>query len=343
MSTGGYRVAIVGGATLKGKELADVLSERKFRARDIRLLDDDESLGQLETVGDEVSFVQSVSPDQFDDVDIAFFASEEKFTRRSWLLARSAGCAIVDLSYALETEPGATVRAPWVERELARPVTPELQPAPVVMAHPAAVVLALLLLRAQKAGVMRAVAATVIEPASEHGRRGMDELHEQTVSLLSFRELPKQVFDAQVAFNMLAQRGDGSLPSLQTIEHRISRHFNQITMGLAPAPALMLLQGPSFHGHAFAVYIELDRPTPFSDFANALSGEHLAVTHLAEEAPSNVNAAGQDNVLLTVRPDAQRKNGFWLWAAEDNLRLIALNAVECAESIAATRPRGKVQ
>ncbi len=340
---GRYRVAIVGAATLKGRELAEVLDERKFPARDIRLLDDDESLGQLEKVGEEVSFVQSVTPEQFEQVDIAFFASEEKFTRRSWALARQAGCAIVDLSYALETEAGAAVRAPWVERELGRRNVPELQPAPVIVAHPAAVVFALLLLRAQKAGPVRTVSAVVIEPASEYGRRGMDELHEQTVSLLSFRELPKQVFDSQVAFNVLARRGEGSVPTLENIEHRIVRHFQQTTGGVIPPPALLLLQAASFHGHTFAIYIELDRATPISDLANKLAGEHVQLTNSAEEAPSNITVAGQDQVLLAVRADGQRKHGFWLWAAADNLRVTALNAVECAESIASARPKGKVQ
>jgi len=55
-----YRVAIVGAATLKGKEVAEVLNDRNFPSLDVKLLDDDESLGQLETMGDEVSFIQSV-------------------------------------------------------------------------------------------------------------------------------------------------------------------------------------------------------------------------------------------------------------------------------------------
>ncbi len=342
MNAGNLRVAIVGGATLKGREVADVLNERNFPARDVRLLDDDESLGQLESMGDEVTFVQSVTPDQFEHVDFAFFASDEKFTHRHWQMARQAGAAVVDLSYALDNEAGVVVRGPWVERELGQPRMPELQPAPVVVAHPAAIVMGLLLLRAQKAGTVRAVAATVIEPASEHGRRGMDELHEQTVNLLSFRDLPKQVFDAQVAFNVIARYGKTSQPTLETVEHRIARHFKEITGGRISVPALMLLQGPSFHGHAFAVYIELEH-APTTEFAQALLGEHTVLAEAAEDAPSNVNAAGQDNILLTVRKDAQRENGFWVWAAADNLRLIAINAVECAESMATVRPRGKVQ
>ena len=68
-----FRVAIVGAASLKGRELKDALTERNFPAHDIRLLDDDESLGQLEAVGDEPTFIQSVLPEHMDDVDFTFF------------------------------------------------------------------------------------------------------------------------------------------------------------------------------------------------------------------------------------------------------------------------------
>src|SRR5215469_5477622 len=115
-----FRVAIVGAATLKGKELKEVLEERNFPAVDVRLLDDNESLGQLEQVQDEISFVQPVTPDQLENVDFTFFASEADFTRANWKLARQAGSAIVDLSYALESDASVPVRAPWIERELGR-------------------------------------------------------------------------------------------------------------------------------------------------------------------------------------------------------------------------------
>jgi aspartate-semialdehyde dehydrogenase len=337
------RVAIVGGASLKGRELAGVLKERNFPARDIRLLDDEESLGQIEAVGDEVTFVQSVSPEHFEGVDVAFFATDEKFTRRHWTLAHAAGAAIVDLSYGMEIRDEAVVRSPWLERELGRTLTPELQPPPAIVAHPAAVVLSLLLVRAQKMGPVKTVAATIIEPASEQGRRGMDELHEQTVSLLSFRELPKQVFDSQVAFNTIARYGEAAQPALETIEHRIVRHMERITAGIAPSPAVLLLQGPSFHAHTFAVYVEMENATTIGDVGKAMSGDHLVITQGAEDAPSNVNAAGQDQVLLTIRRDEKRDKGFWLWAAADNLRLLALNAAECAETVVVGRPHGKVQ
>src|ERR1700724_3038852 len=99
-----FRVAIVGAATLKGKELKQVLEEKNFPAMDIKLLDDDESLGQLDQVQDEVSFIQPVPRAQFEKVYFTFFASDENFPRLYWKLARDAGSAIVDLSYSLEGE-----------------------------------------------------------------------------------------------------------------------------------------------------------------------------------------------------------------------------------------------
>src|ERR1700733_12003452 len=159
-----YRAAIVGAGTLKGKEVAEMLNERNFPAVDIRLLDDDESVGQLEASAAGCNYIQLLRAEQFTIVDFTFFAADTESTRKNWKRARDAGSAIIDLSGALEDEAGAQVRSVWVERERGKMWQPELQPAPCVVAHPAAVILALLLLRSRKAGVIRSVAATVFEP-----------------------------------------------------------------------------------------------------------------------------------------------------------------------------------
>ena len=338
-----YRIAIVGAATLKGKEIAEVLSDRNFPSADIKLLDDDESLGQLETAGEEISFIQSVRAEQFEHVDFTFFACDQDCTRTNWKTAQKAGSAIVDLSFALEDVPEAMLRAPWIERQLGQVLTPELQPRPVVIAHPAAAVLALLLLRVQKAIAVKRVVATVFEPASEHGQKGMDELHEQTVNLLSFQQLPKKIFDTQVAFNMVTRYGEQSVPPLGTVENRVLNHYRRVAGTEAPAPSLLIVQAPIFHGHAFAIHLELAAFADLDALAQSLAGEHVTITHLAEDSPSNVNAAGQSDILVSMVPDANAANGVWLWAAADNLRIAAATAVECAEAMSASRPTGKIQ
>jgi aspartate-semialdehyde dehydrogenase len=339
-----YRAAIVGAATLKGKEVAEMLNERNFPAVDVRLLDDDESIGQLEAAGDEINFIQSVRAELFTNVDFTFFAADAECTRNNWKRARDAGSAIIDLSGALEDEPGANVRSLWVERERGEMWQPELQPAPCVVPHPAAVTLALLMLRAQKAGVIRSAVATVFEPASEQGQKGMDELHQQTVNLLSFQPLPKDLFDEQVAFNMLARYGQKSRLSLESLETRVRRHYQKIAGVAAPEPALMLLQPPVFHGHALAIFLEMGQVVDQELLSQALAGDHVSLANAEDDSqPSNVNSAGQANILVSLKPDAARPNGVWLWAAADNLRIAAMTAVECAESMIATRPLGKIQ
>ncbi|HVI09406.1 MAG TPA: Asd/ArgC dimerization domain-containing protein [Candidatus Binatia bacterium] len=339
-----YRAAIVGAATLRGKEVAEMLNERNFPAVDVRLLDDDESIGQLEASGDEISFIQSVRAEQFTNVDFTFFAADALGTRANWKRARDAGSAIIDLSGALEDEAGSTVRSVWIERERGEMWQPNLQPVPCVVAHPAAVILALLTLRLRKAGIVREVVATIFEPASEQGQKGMDELHQQTVNLLSFQPLPKEVFDEQVAFNLVSRYGQKSQLSLGSLEGRIRRHYEKIAGTGAPKPALTTVQAPVFHGHVSSIFVEMENPLTMEQVTQALAGDHVSLIAAGEELqPSNVSAAGQANILVSVKQEPSRPNGVWLWTAADNLRLAAIAAVECAESMIATRPLGKIQ
>ena len=337
-----FRVVIVGAASLKGKEVAEILRQRNFPVADVRLLDDDESLGQLEAVGDEMNFIQSIRSEQFERADFTFFASDSRSTRNNWKAARDLGNTIVDLSFALEDEAGASIRSPWIERQTGQPIAPELQPGPVVVAHPAATVLALLALRGEKAGKIERMVATVMEPASENGQKAMDELHEQTVNLLSFQELPKSVFDIQVAFNMVARYGSKSDLSLEAVSQRIQKHYQEISRGAANL-SLQVLQAPVFHGHGFSVYLEMEKPIAVGDLSQALAGEHVVVSDNQGDTPTSVSAAGQGDVLVSLAPDANRKNGVWIWATTDNLRVAALTAVECAETMTASRPRGQIQ
>ncbi len=171
----------------------------------------------------------------------------------------------------------------------------------------------------------------------------MDELHEQTVNLLSFQQMPTAVFDSQVAFNMLDRYGRASARPLEATERRIAAHLRKLLGVHAPMPAMALVQAPVFHAHTFSIYIEMASPMAIGDFARSLVGEHVQIARSPEDSPSNVNVAGKDEIMVAVRRDVVHENGFWLWAAVDNLRLAALTAADCATALAAVRPHGKVQ
>ena len=73
----------------------------------------------------------------------------------------------------------------------------------------------------------------------------------------------------------------------------------------------------------------------FPTLEEALSGEHVDLVLEDTDSPSNLAATGQNDVLVRMRPELAARNAnatsrLWLWAAADNLRLHAQNAVECA-------------
>ncbi len=341
-----YKIAIAGASTLLGRELKEALSESPLAAANFVLLDEEDAQGQLDQVGDEVTFVQAIGADAFERVDFTFFAGTENLTRKHWRQALRSGSTVLDLSGALDQETGVLVRAPWLGSEA---VTPDLFTPAVCPAHPAALALALVLERLHLAAPVRFAAATVLEPASEFGRAAMDELHQQTVSLLSFQSMPRAIYDAQAAYNLLSSLGESAAVSLGALEARIRRHYDALAQGRWPALALQVIHAPVFHGHTFSIAVELERAVEISALEEALSGEHVDLVLEDTDSPSNLAAMGRNDVLVRLRPElagarnANETARLWLWAASDNLRLNAQNAVECALDLRRLRPQGTVQ
>lgn len=347
MTDGMYRIGIVGATYLLGKELADELQESLLAASDVLLFDEEEASGQVTAAGDEAAVIRQVEPGSFDRMDFVFFAGDREQTAEHWQEARRSGASVVDLSFGLEGERGALVRAPWVGATLkgraAETQALNLETQAVIAAHPAAVMLALVAARVGGAMKVRSLAATVVEPASQGGREAMDELHQQTVNLLSFQTLPKEQYDAQVAFNVLPSLGESAKVSLLATEERILRHYGQCGQGALPMLDLELIQAPVFHGYVASVLVELEEETTAGEIEQALAGDAVDVVADESDPPSNLSAAGQENILVRVRATASRGRRFWLWLAADNLKLAALNGIACASELRRFRPRGKVQ
>jgi aspartate-semialdehyde dehydrogenase len=343
-----YRIGIVGASSLAGKELSDELATSLLAASDFVLLDVEDAAGQLTATADEVSFIQPVEASSFEQMDFVFFAGEAEVTKKHWQSARQAGASIVDLTYALEREQGVLVRAPWVSEVLGEktPRTlPDLNTPAVVSGHPVAVMLALVTAKLQAKLPLKSVAATVMEPASEYGRAAMDELHQQTVNLLSFQTLPREQYDAQVSFNLLPELGEAAKVRLGTTEQRIRRHYTGLGEDRLPGLALQMVQAPVFHGYVLSMLLEFGQAATVDEIESMLAGDHFDVVSRESDPPSNLSAAGQEDIMVRVRraDEGERVTRFWLWLATDNLKLAALNAIACATELRRLRPLGKVQ
>ena len=332
------RGVVVGASTALGRELIEELNTSETAAWNLRLADTGDSSGQLLAGGDEAFVIQPLTPEIFDARDIAFFTTEPQITRARWREAKSAGAAVVDLTAVLETEPGAMVRSPWIPRDHA----PTIDTAAVIPAHPAAVILGMVAWRLASAFGRVHLAATVLEPASQQGSRGVDEMHQQMVSLLGFHPLPHEVYDAQVAFNLRIGVGEAAKPNMSAIGSTIRRHLKAIAgEAVASSVTLQLVQAPVFHGYTMSVYVQLPTAADATAVRRVLHGGEIHVTNVHEEAPSNQSVAKEPGIAIALTEEASatsETHGFWLWVAADNLKLAAHHAIACAEEFAALRP-----
>jgi len=236
---------------------------------------------------------------------------------------------LIDLTGALEDQLEARLRAPLAESAETRAA---LKSSIQVIAHPAAIALAALLERISAASPIKQSIVHVFEPASERGQRGVDELQQQTVAVLSFQKLNTDVFDTQLAFNMLARYGEEALEPLDLIEQRFERHLASL-LGNYPAipmPSLRMIQGPVFHGHSFSLWVEFENHPGAEALLSALASSGIDVR--ADEPPSNAGIAGQSGLAVgAVAADRNHARAVWIWMVADNLRLAAENAIAVAK------------
>ena len=161
-------IAIVGSTSLLGKELQDMLEARGFPRGRLALLETEEYAGLLQEFAGEIQITQVISPEAFDDIDIAFFTCSPEIMRAYV----ASGARFPDLTIDL-TQTGLEgavylegISNPRVLKSRGYFVNP----------HPAAIVIARTLSRLHNKYGLQSAAITILEPASERGNAGVDEL-----------------------------------------------------------------------------------------------------------------------------------------------------------------------
>jgi aspartate-semialdehyde dehydrogenase len=328
-------IALVGSETLLGREVREVFGETAL-GENLRLVanadvpgGEDESL-TLTEIGGDPAVIGKLDPDAIEDAAVVILAGSPESSKIA--LDTQPSGVIIDLTWALEEEPDARVRAPRIEG----PDATVDHSGPQIVAHPAAIAIASVLKRLHEAFPIQRAIVQIFEPASERGTPGIEELQQQTVNLLSFQPLPKKVFDAQLGFALLAELGSEAKVKLQDVEDRIERHLASLlerTEGV-PMPSLRLIQAPVFHGYSFSFWIEFEEAPAVSDVEEAMNQEPFDVRTGDFEPPNNVGVAGQGTISIgAIAPDRNAANAIWMWAAIDNLRLAAENTALIASEV----------
>ncbi|HJZ50650.1 MAG TPA: Asd/ArgC dimerization domain-containing protein [Candidatus Acidoferrales bacterium] len=343
------RVAIVGASSLRGKELKLVLEERNFPTSDIVLLDEPVVAGTLTQAGGEPTVIRALDEESFEGARFAFFAGSQIDAEQNWKAAQRSGATVIDLTGTLAASGQSTSWIPALSTLLlphpgsyategaapgshaANRATSNSYSSPgsgVIVACTVAAALS-------KLSPMRTV-LLLFPPVSERDQAGVDELESQTANLLSFRPIAQPVFDAQVAFNLLAGYGEECKPTLADLRAAIARDTSDYLAGRVAVPALQLVQAPVFYGYAVAAYAEFASPPQREQLEAAFASLGVKVGVAGDPAPTNVSVAGENEIhIARVEPDPSVAGGVWIWGVADNLRLAAVNAVRIAEELVA--------
>jgi aspartate-semialdehyde dehydrogenase len=319
-SPAGLRVGIVNPLTLVGNEVKALLRSRDFPAAKIALLDSaGVDAGALTDIGDEAAVVAPIAQEGLDDLDLVFFCGPAA-ANADWI-ARSAedDFIAIDLSRP-SAEEGRHVVA-GVNLDSLAPGDEVL-----VSPHPIAVPIALILHQIATVTPVELCAATVVQPASEFDQEGVEELAQQTVSVLNLQTVPQKVFERQLAFNLY--------PAPERPETTIVSQVKGITDARLQL-SVLVMQGTIFHGHTFSLFIKTREAIEPQRIVDALKANPALAFAEGDQQFGTTDAAGEDEVLITeVREDPHIRGGYWVWAVCDNLRRgSALNAVLVAEHV----------
>ena len=184
-----------------GREVRDVIGESRLALQLKLVAAPGEEEGKLTDAAGEPAVIAKLDRESFDGSTAIVLACSPEAALA--IAGFGVEGTLVDLSYGLEDKAESRLRAPVVEAHDFRVPHDAIQS----IAHPAAIALALLLNRIHPVFAIERSVVQVFEPASERGRAGIDEMQEQAVSLLSFKPLPKAVYDAQVSYVLLPRVG----------------------------------------------------------------------------------------------------------------------------------------
>jgi aspartate-semialdehyde dehydrogenase len=328
-----WKVAVVGATGNVGREMLNILAERKFPVSEVHAVASERSAGADISFGeDRVLKVHQLDRFDFKGIDIALFSPGAKISAVHAPRAAKAGAVVIDNTSYFRMDKDVPL------------VVPEVNPHAIanyekrgIIANPNCstiqMVMALKPLH-DLARVKRVVVATY-QSVSGAGRAAMDELFTQTRGVYVNDTVPAEQFTKQIAFNCIPQidifMDDGATKEEWKMAVETRKILDPDIMVQATC-----VRVPVFIGHAEAVNVEFERPLSEAAARAALRaapGVVVVDNRTDEGYVTPVESAGEDAVYVSrIRTDPTAQNALSMWVVSDNLRKgAALNAVQIAE------------
>ena len=328
-----YNVAVVGATGAVGEEMRTVLEERLFPVAELRLLASERSAGQLLEFRDERIRVGVLGEASFENIDIGLFSAGGSVSDKFAPLAVAAGAVVVDNTARFRMEPDIPLVVPEVN---AQEIAQYKRRGIIANPNCSTIQMVVALKPIHEAARIKRVVVSTYQSVSGAGRMAMEELSQQAVALFNGKELIKERFPYQIAFNCIPHI-DAFVEGGYTKEE--VKMVNE-TRKILGEPSLRItataVRVPVFCGHSESVNIETEKKLTAEDvkaILRAAPGVLLCDEPENNVYPMAIDAVGGDATLVgRIREDDSVPNGINLWIVADNLRKgAALNAVQIAE------------
>jgi aspartate-semialdehyde dehydrogenase len=326
----GYRVAVVGATGAVGREMIKILEERSFPVDELRLYASERSEGvEIDFKGEKVK-VQALTRENVKGSEIYLFSAGASISREYAPIASESG-VVIDNSSAWRMEPDIPLVVPEVNPDdvlhqkgiIANPNCSTIQM--VVAVHPLHL----------KYKVKRIIVSTY-QSVSGTGQKAINELGEQIKSWTEGREIEKNVYPYQIAFNLI--------PRIDVVQNNLytKEEMKMVaeTRKIMHAPDILVdatcVRVPVFRCHSESVLLELGTYASVEDVRRVLSGSpgvRVLDDPFNDLYPTPLELSGSDEVFVgRIRESLVFDNGISMWIVADNLRKgAALNAVQIAE------------
>src|SRR5436190_17361817 len=330
----GFKVAIAGATGNVGREMLDILAERRFPADEVVALASSRSIGRDVSYGDKTLKCRDLAHYDFAGTDICLMSAGGTVSKEWSPKIAAAGCVVIDNSSAWRMDPDVPLVVPEVNAAAVAGFTKKN-----IIANPncstAQLVVALKPLH-DAATIKRVVVATY-QSVSGAGKDGMEELFSQTKAVYTNSELINKKFPKRIAFNVIPEIDVFMEDGYTKEEWKMMMETKKI---LDPKIRLTAtcVRVPVFVGHSEAVNIEFEHPITADEARNILRNAPGCLVIDKHEPGGYVTpyeAAGEDATYISrIREDNTVENGLSLWCVSDNLRKgAALNAIQIAECL----------
>ncbi|MBC7363675.1 MAG: hypothetical protein H5U07_03900 [Candidatus Aminicenantes bacterium] len=328
------RVALIGTDSLRGQEIKNLLGTVKFPIKSMEFYDPEveEEYSKLTEFKEEPKVIHHPDPYLLEGLDLVFLAADRETNRRFGYLAKEKGYRAIDLRESFVDD----LEVPVVVVGVNDYVLKEKDSYLISNPNPGSILLTQVFAAIQKDYQLQKAVAMILQPVSAYENEGIEELAEQSYALLSSTSLNKKVFREQIAFNFLPAVDRPETDGFSLREKQIKKEVGRI-LSTDFAFSLSLVQAPVFHVCSVMIFVELKESLKISDLEKVFANREIfkLIPAGAQDQVCNVKVAGQDKIYIGhIKKDDSIKNGYWLYAAADNLTVgSALNALNIARKM----------